>query len=79
MSNLLPAINRELTAYILNFLFDVAKYQDKNKMTIENLAVVFGPLLLRTEEDIGMEVITESHLVVEILVELIKQRKILFI
>lgn len=32
-------------------LFSVVKHQDKNRMRIQNLAIVFGPSLIRPRDD----------------------------
>jgi len=45
----LPDLNRRITIYLINFLQIVAlpQHQQVNKMGIVNLAIVFGPSLLR--------------------------------
>nr|KAG5714004.1 hypothetical protein BaRGS_020332 [Batillaria attramentaria] len=42
----LPTANQDTMALILNHLRRVAGHSDKNKMTIDNLAICFGPVLL---------------------------------
>ncbi|KAH3760848.1 rho GTPase-activating protein 9 [Pelomyxa schiedti] len=42
----LPELNRKLMHYMVKFLRDVAAHCEKNRMTSENLAIVFGPSLL---------------------------------
>ncbi|KAK7101033.1 hypothetical protein V1264_023881 [Littorina saxatilis] len=42
----LPTANQDTMALILNHLRRVASHADKNKMTIDNLAICFGPVLL---------------------------------
>lgn len=43
----LPSQNLVLLRYIVNFLFDVAQHADVNRMNASNLAIVFGPNLIR--------------------------------
>jgi len=45
----LPILNRRLIIYLINFLQIVAlpQNQQQNKMSFANLAIVFGPSLLR--------------------------------
>lgn len=43
----LPAANLTLLRYIVHFLFDVAQHADVNRMNASNLAIVFGPNLIR--------------------------------
>ncbi|PVD22717.1 hypothetical protein C0Q70_15973 [Pomacea canaliculata] len=42
----LPTANQDTMAMILNHLRRVASHSEKNKMTIDNLAICFGPVLL---------------------------------
>eukprot|EP00026_Physarum_polycephalum_P003030 Phypoly_transcript_03039.p1 GENE.Phypoly_transcript_03039~~Phypoly_transcript_03039.p1 ORF type:complete len:360 (+),score=52.81 Phypoly_transcript_03039:1399-2478(+) len=45
----LPPGDKLLVQSLLALLSDIAKNQDKNKMTVSNLAIVFGPSLLRPQ------------------------------
>ena len=47
----LPEENRVLLRYLFNFLDDVSKLMEVNKMTPRNVAVVFAPNLIRPKED----------------------------
>ncbi|XP_050399986.2 uncharacterized protein LOC126817219 [Patella vulgata] len=42
----LPQANQETMTKVLNHLKRVAAHSDKNKMTLDNLAICFGPVLL---------------------------------
>ncbi|XP_062592692.1 rho GTPase-activating protein 100F-like [Saccostrea cucullata] len=42
----LPKANQETMALVLNHLKKISHHSDKNKMTVDNLAVCFGPVLL---------------------------------
>jgi hypothetical protein len=46
----LPLLNKEVLKYLFPLLRDVAKHSDKNLMTAENIATIFGPTLLRPKE-----------------------------
>lgn len=45
-----PEENYATAKYLFQFLSIVAKHEEKNKMTITNLATVFGPNLLSSPE-----------------------------
>lgn len=49
--NSLPYINRLLLEKLFLFLRLVATYSSENKMTPSNLAVVFGPTLIRAKQE----------------------------
>uniref|UniRef100_H9G5D1 Rho-GAP domain-containing protein n=1 Tax=Anolis carolinensis TaxID=28377 RepID=H9G5D1_ANOCA len=43
----LPKAHYSLFHFLVRFLVKVASYSDENHMTLENLAIVFGPALFR--------------------------------
>jgi len=43
----LPPTNITLLKYLVQFLQDIEEHSDVNKMTVSNLAIVFGPNILR--------------------------------
>lgn len=43
----LPAVNKAVIDFILSHLIRVNKHEAQNKMSLHNLATVFGPTLLR--------------------------------
>lgn len=45
---LLPTSNKVLLFYLLAFLMKVTQFQEENKMTVSNLAIVWAPNLLRS-------------------------------
>ena len=47
----MPAGHRETLVFMLGFLFRVAQFQEKNKMTEANLGIVFAPTLMRSPKD----------------------------
>eukprot|EP01117_Protostelium_nocturnum_P001598 TRINITY_DN1193_c0_g1_i1.p1 TRINITY_DN1193_c0_g1~~TRINITY_DN1193_c0_g1_i1.p1 ORF type:complete len:786 (-),score=298.11 TRINITY_DN1193_c0_g1_i1:167-2524(-) len=50
----LPSLNRSLLVYLISFLVEVNERNEINKMGIPNLATVFAPNLLRSEDgDMG--------------------------
>lgn len=71
--SMLPAANRALSLYILEFLGQVAEHETENKMTTQNLATVFGPLLLRSDEK-GADLISETSTVNNIVEMLVSYR-----
>ncbi|XP_031840222.1 GTPase regulator associated with FAK isoform X4 [Nomia melanderi] len=67
----LPIANFNMLILLIRHLCSVAKKSDKNLMTIGNLAVCFGPSLLRPEEETVASImdIKFYNIVVEILIE----------
>ncbi|XP_076640290.1 GTPase regulator associated with FAK isoform X1 [Colletes latitarsis] len=67
----LPKANFNMLILLIRHLCSVAKKSDKNLMTIGNLAVCFGPSLLRPEEETVASImdIKFYNIVVEILIE----------
>lgn len=55
----------------LNYLCSVASHHQQNLMTVANLGVVFGPTLLRPQEETVAAImdIKFQNIVVEILIE----------
>ena len=47
----LPARNGLVLQELLAFLCEVAEHEEANKMGVNNLAIVFGPNILRTEDE----------------------------
>ncbi|XP_053731932.1 rho GTPase-activating protein 22 isoform X2 [Synchiropus splendidus] len=45
--NCLPQVNYNLLEYICKFLYEVQSHANENKMSVQNLATVFGPNILR--------------------------------
>ncbi|XP_066591745.1 rho GTPase-activating protein 26-like [Prorops nasuta] len=67
----LPKANFKMLILLINHLSSVAKKSDKNLMTVGNLAVCFGPTLLRPIEETVASImdIKFYNIVVEILIE----------
>ncbi|TPP67861.1 Rho GTPase-activating protein 26 [Fasciola gigantica] len=49
--DLLPSRNREVLSILMNHLAKVASYSTRNNMTSSNLAIVFAPSLMRSQEE----------------------------
>ena len=66
----LPEINYETLKFVCLHLCRVMSRSEVNKMEVKNLAIVFGPTLVRTAEDnmlamvtdMSQQVLTYSHL-----------------
>uniref|UniRef100_A0A8D3DF48 Rho GTPase activating protein 10 n=1 Tax=Scophthalmus maximus TaxID=52904 RepID=A0A8D3DF48_SCOMX len=72
----LPERNREVLGLLMKHLANVAAHSKQNLMTVANLGVVFGPTLMRPQEE-TMAAIMDlkfQNIVVEILIE--QQEKI---
>ncbi|XP_071316394.1 oligophrenin-1 [Trachinotus anak] len=67
----LPEKNREMLEMLIKHLVSVCSHSDENLMTPSNMAVIFGPTLLRAKEETvaAMLDIKFQNIVVEILIE----------
>uniref|UniRef100_A0A3Q3NHI8 Rho GTPase-activating protein 26 n=1 Tax=Labrus bergylta TaxID=56723 RepID=A0A3Q3NHI8_9LABR len=67
----LPEKNRQMLELLMKHLSNVANHHQQNLMTIANLGVVFGPTLLRPQEETVAAImdIKFQNIVVEILIE----------
>jgi hypothetical protein len=55
----LPSAHRDVLRYLIEFLVKLIMYTNKNKITVFNMSIVFGPLLLRSGP-YGQETIQEE-------------------
>uniref|UniRef100_A0A3Q2E0C9 Rho GTPase-activating protein 26 n=1 Tax=Cyprinodon variegatus TaxID=28743 RepID=A0A3Q2E0C9_CYPVA len=67
----LPEKNRQMLEMLMKHLNNVASHHQQNLMTVANLGVVFGPTLLRPQEETVAAImdIKFQNIVVEILIE----------
>ncbi|XP_024132295.1 rho GTPase-activating protein 42 isoform X2 [Oryzias melastigma] len=67
----LPERNREMLELLIKHLVTVSTQNESNLMTVSNLGVIFGPTLMRSQEETvaAMMNIKFQNIVVEILVE----------
>jgi hypothetical protein len=47
---LIPKLRMPLIKFLFEFLFELQKYSDQNMMTPSNLGIVFGPNLIRPQQ-----------------------------
>merc|ERR1719394_1392205 len=55
----LPEIHLETLKYLVSHLCQVAEHSALNKMEVRNLAIVFGPTLVRTSDDNMVSMVTD--------------------
>ncbi|XP_036379607.1 rho GTPase-activating protein 26-like [Megalops cyprinoides] len=67
----LPEKNRQMLELLVKHLANVASHHQQNLMTVANLGVVFGPTLLRPQEETVAAImdIKFQNIVIEILIE----------
>ncbi|RXN27124.1 rho GTPase-activating 42 isoform X2 [Labeo rohita] len=67
----LPDKNKEMLGILIKHLHVVSTHSQKNLMTVSNLGVIFGPTLMRSQEETvaAMMNIKFQNIVVEILIE----------
>ncbi|XP_059382319.1 rho GTPase-activating protein 42-like [Carassius carassius] len=67
----LPDKNKEMLDILIKHLHVVSTHSQKNMMTVSNLGVIFGPTLMRSQEETvaAMMNIKFQNIVVEILIE----------
>uniref|UniRef100_A0A3P8VNG2 Rho GTPase-activating protein 42 n=1 Tax=Cynoglossus semilaevis TaxID=244447 RepID=A0A3P8VNG2_CYNSE len=67
----LPEKNRAMLDVLTNHLLKVSSHSDQNLMTVSNLGMIFGPTLMRSQEETvaAMMNIKFQNIVVEIIIE----------
>eukprot|EP01103_Thecamoeba_quadrilineata_P010384 TRINITY_DN2229_c0_g1_i1.p1 TRINITY_DN2229_c0_g1~~TRINITY_DN2229_c0_g1_i1.p1 ORF type:complete len:804 (+),score=171.11 TRINITY_DN2229_c0_g1_i1:671-3082(+) len=68
----LPSLNRLILGHLLHFLKRVSQESDVNKMTTDNLAIVFGPSLLRRKDSTPLSSAHENTYVNDVTKDLIE-------
>ncbi|KAK3555414.1 hypothetical protein QTP86_015749 [Hemibagrus guttatus] len=74
----LPLVNYNLLKYICRFLDEVQSYSGVNKMTVQNLATVFGPNILRPKVEDPVAIMEGAILVQQLMAALIGHHSTLF-
>ncbi|XP_053195608.1 rho GTPase-activating protein 24 [Scomber japonicus] len=75
---ILPPVNYNLLKYICRFLDEVQSYSGVNKMSVQNLATVFGPNILRPKVEDPVAIMEGTVLVQQLMAVLIGQQDVLF-
>ncbi|XP_033617718.1 rho GTPase-activating protein 22 isoform X5 [Fukomys damarensis] len=74
----LPQANYNLLTYICKFLDEVQSHSDVNKMSVQNLATVFGPNILRPPMEDPVTIMEGTSLVQHLMTVLIRKHGQLF-
>ncbi|XP_030624630.1 rho GTPase-activating protein 24 isoform X2 [Chanos chanos] len=74
----LPPVNYNLLKYICRFLDEVQSYSGVNKMSVQNLATVFGPNILRPKVEDPVTIMEGTVLVQQLMAVLIGKHDVLF-
>ncbi|XP_018673185.2 uncharacterized protein LOC100175245 isoform X2 [Ciona intestinalis] len=74
----LPQSNFELLRYICRFLDEVQQQSNKNKMDVNNLAMVFGPNIMRSKQEDPMQMMADASYVQEVMKQFISKHKSFF-
>ncbi|XP_024242324.1 rho GTPase-activating protein 22 isoform X1 [Oncorhynchus tshawytscha] len=74
----LPPANYNLLKYICMFLDEVQSHANKNKMSVQNLATVFGPNILRPKMEDPVAIMEGTSLVQSLMTVLISEHNRLY-
>ncbi|EPQ04660.1 Rho GTPase-activating protein 22 [Myotis brandtii] len=74
----LPLANYNLLSYICKFLDEVQSHSNVNKMSVQNLATVFGPNILRPQIEDPVTIMEGTSLVQHLMTVLIRRHSQLF-
>ncbi|XP_074620007.1 rho GTPase-activating protein 24-like isoform X2 [Acropora palmata] len=74
----LPQPNSSLLRFLCRFLHEVQKHCEQNKMNARNLAMVFGPNILRSGSEDPKVMMECTNLVTELISILIRKHELLF-
>ncbi|XP_054609233.1 rho GTPase-activating protein 22 [Dunckerocampus dactyliophorus] len=76
--NTLPLANYNLLKYICKFLDEVQSHCNENKMSVQNLATVFGPNILRPKMEDPVTIMEGTSLVQHLMTVLIREHNRLY-
>ncbi|XP_049915102.1 rho GTPase-activating protein 22 isoform X1 [Epinephelus moara] len=76
--NTLPLPNYNLLTYICKFLDEVQSHSSENKMSVQNLATVFGPNILRPKMEDPVTIMEGTSLVQHLMTILIREHNRLY-
>ncbi|XP_040182520.1 rho GTPase-activating protein 24 isoform X3 [Rana temporaria] len=74
----LPQVNFNLLKYICRFLDEVQSYSGVNKMSVQNLATVFGPNILRPKVEDPMTIMEGTVVVQQLMAVMISEHETLY-
>ncbi|XP_060635268.1 rho GTPase-activating protein 24 isoform X1 [Anolis sagrei] len=74
----LPLVNFNLLKYICRFLDEVQSYSGVNKMSVQNLATVFGPNILRPKVEDPLTIMEGTVVVQQLMSVMISEHELLF-
>ncbi|XP_069711482.1 rho GTPase-activating protein 24 isoform X2 [Phaenicophaeus curvirostris] len=74
----LPVVNYNLLKYICRFLDEVQSYSGINKMSVQNLATVFGPNILRPKVEDPLTIMEGTVVVQQLMSVMISKHEELF-
>ncbi|XP_069486510.1 rho GTPase-activating protein 24 isoform X2 [Ambystoma mexicanum] len=74
----LPTVNYNLLTYICRFLDEVQSYSGVNKMSVQNLATVFGPNILRPKVEDPLTIMEGTVVVQQLMSVMISEHERLF-
>ncbi|KAG7492634.1 hypothetical protein MATL_G00016380 [Megalops atlanticus] len=74
----LPQANYNLLKYICRFLDEVQSHSNENKMSVQNLATVFGPNILRPKMEDPVAIMEGTSMVQHLMTILIREHERLF-
>ncbi|XP_078532415.1 rho GTPase-activating protein 24 isoform X1 [Lissotriton helveticus] len=74
----IPAVNYNLLKYICRFLDEVQSYSGVNKMSVQNLATVFGPNILRPKVEDPLTIMEGTVVVQQLMSVMISEHERLF-
>lgn len=74
----LPQPNFNLLSYLCRFLYEVQEHCKQNKMGVRNLAMVFGPNILRSGSEDPQVMMESTNLVTELISILIRKHELFF-
>ncbi|KAJ8404884.1 hypothetical protein AAFF_G00332710 [Aldrovandia affinis] len=75
----LPQANYNLLKYICKFLDEVQSHSSENKMSVQNLATVFGPNILRPKMEDPVTIMEGTSMVQHLMTVLISEHARLFV
>ena len=78
--NSLPANHLDLLRFLIEFLLKVIEHQEQNKMTLQNISIIFGPILMQmnTEDISPDDMLTQANCLASIVKLLLTHHETIF-
>ena len=76
---MMPLCFKYTLTLIIGFLCKMTEFEEQSKMNASNLAIVFGPALMRKEVENIKQIVADSPLIIQLVKVMIEEFRFLFL